>query len=424
MTNVYQVIGTYILELLRISVEIFYAHTILGKKKTKLSIAIAYLTVPLLVVIPYFLFSNVIINLIVTFAGFIIISLFFESTAGKKVFYSIIGLAISVAIDFIVGYIMKDNPGDMAYDFYMSSISVLLFLFSALVLALFRYKHDEVISFKHLSLLVIVLVVGIGSMILLERDYSLSRQGMVYVGSTYLITDFLIFYIYGALAVKLQKEEEIRQLIEQNRIYEFQIQSGIESDKRVKSLRHDMKNHLALIYHFAEIDDNVSLKKYINKMEEELIDATPYSSTGVSGIDGILNYKISQARNLGIDLSSKVTVPEDIVLSTYDMNIILGNLIDNAIEASARCVENGKAIDPIELSIKYDKSCLLIHITNSYIGNEKSGPDFLTSSKKDADNHGIGLNNVKRTLEKYNGDLCIQLENDKFNVKISMIINS
>ncbi len=416
-----EILLSVIIELLRISVELFYAHILLGKRRDKFPILAIYCIVVAIVTIPYFIFENVLINVLVTFIGCIVISLGFCAVLRKRIFYSFIVLSISVAIDFAVGYIFKDNPGDMEFNFYMSILSVLIFLLSALLMALFIFNQKDVISFKYLAMLILVLIIGIFSMIILERDNSVSRQSLIFIGITFLITDFLIFYIYGAIAFKLSQEEAMRELIEQNRIYEFQIQNGIVCDKKIRAFRHDIKNHMAEIYHFAEINDNKQIREYLSKLNEELAEATAYSATGVPALDGIINYKVGQAREKNIDFTLDVAVPENIQLSAYDMNILLGNLMDNAIEASENFSEVKGEVKPICLSIRFSQSCFLVNICNSYF--KKKSPEEnlgLNTTKMDKNNHGYGLKNVYRIVEKYSGNIQINASEGLFAVKVAL----
>lgn len=101
------------------------------------------------------------------------------------------------------------------------------------------------------------------------------------------------------------------------------------------------------------------------------------------------------------------------------MTIILGNLLDNAIEASSKVEENPY----INVKLKYDKGRLFLQVANPYAGEliEKSGK-FITT-KADKDNHGIGLESVKKVIQKYSGTMSVDYDDNIFSVVILMYLN-
>ena len=100
------------------------------------------------------------------------------------------------------------------------------------------------------------------------------------------------------------------------------------------------------------------------------------------------------------------------------MCLILGNLLENALEAAEKVVENRY----IRLRMKYDKNNLLIYIENSYIGKLIRTKDKkLKSTKENSENHGIGLESVKRAVEKYHGMVIID-DSQKNNFLVNVVL--
>ena len=104
-------------------------------------------------------------------------------------------------------------------------------------------------------------------------------------------------------------------------------------------------------------------------------------------------------------------------LRSFDLNVLLGNLLDNAIDASMQTEEK-----KLNITIKLDKGVLFLYICNSCqrIADGRSG--FLETTKEDKTNHGIGLKNVRQIVEKYHGDLAFQYENNFMETDVMMYV--
>jgi sensor histidine kinase regulating citrate/malate metabolism len=248
----------------------------------------------------------------------------------------------------------------------------------------------------------LILLSGVGTVIILTLEEELSQKACLFIGGTFLSLDFMVFFLYETLISNAQKEKDQIFLLEQTKAYEQLITDSRENDRKIRSLRHDMKNHLAEIGELARLGKTDEILQYIGYAARELADATPQVSTGVVGLDGILNYKIREAAANGILVKKKIAVPDSVGISAYEMNIIIGNLLDNAIRAVTEIEGDNRLIS---ILIRYEKRVLYIRIENAC--DETKIVDYrgrLISTKNESDqSHGIGIMNVKRTVDKMNG---------------------
>ncbi len=106
-------------------------------------------------------------------------------------------------------------------------------------------------------------------------------------------------------------------------------------------------------------------------------------------------------------------IPENLNVSEYDMNIILGNLLENAIEANSN-IENPW----IDTAMKYADGILFIEISNPYLGKIQQQGSILKSTKRDKSYHGIGLYSVKEAVNRNNGTVDINYDDGVFKAKI------
>uniref|UniRef100_UPI0020404553 ATP-binding protein n=1 Tax=Mediterraneibacter agrestimuris TaxID=2941333 RepID=UPI0020404553 len=121
---------------------------------------------------------------------------------------------------------------------------------------------------------------------------------------------------------------------------------------------------------------------------------------------------------MGIDCEENIHIPTQLPFSNVDISILLGNSIDNAIEAAGK-VKKGKNV---KIYMVYDKNILLITITNPFVGTLiKDSQGVIKTTKKDKDNHGFGLESIRRVVEKYHGSVVIEDTDNQFVLKVMLV---
>lgn len=131
---------------------------------------------------------------------------------------------------------------------------------------------------------------------------------------------------------------------------------------------------------------------------------TNISHSGNIVIDSLISYWFMAAEQEKIEFSVDICVPMIMPFKGADICLILGNLLENAVEAAQKV--EGKRY--IKIKIKYDKNNLLVFVSNSYRGTLIETKDHrLKSTKYNAENHGVGLPSVYRAATKYHGTVVI-----------------
>ena len=167
----------------------------------------------------------------------------------------------------------------------------------------------------------------------------MTHDGIMFVGGALLVMNIMSYKLFEYVTNSYEYEQENMKLKEQMDIYECQISNSIANDREVRELRHDMKRHLKEIQILAAQGEYGQLNQYIQDMTDDASVLDNMIGTGNVALDGILNYMCSKALKNNIQVTRKITVPEDAELVAYDMNIILGNLLDNAIENALKTDE-------------------------------------------------------------------------------------
>lgn len=180
-----------------------------------------------------------------------------------------------------------------------------------------------------------------------------------------------------------------------------------------RSSIHDYKHKVFAIKRWLDEEKIEEVKKFVNEESEILNQKVFYTKTGNDIVDAIVNTKQNIAEEKGILFSMNIALPEKLVISDLDMVSILGNLIDNAIEACEK--QNRKYIDIV---IKDVKKMLIIKVTNFY---EDQIPINYSTSKEKKVMHGIGLKNVKNIVDKYSGTYEVVQEQNEVITTIMLL---
>ena len=193
----------------------------------------------------------------------------------------------------------------------------------------------------------------------------------------------------------------------------------------VRSMKHDMGNTLAVIMRLAgQGGENEELKAYLSELNQTFDRLEMQYKTGNAVVDTLLNMKYHELLRTVPEAklyAEKLIFPDNLVIRSYDIGVIIGNALDNAVEAC----KNGKGGDrePFIRLTSFSKGKLFfLKVENSFDGNvvRKKGAELPATTKPDKKAHGIGLANIKNTAEKYHGGVDWQAENRVFTLLVMM----
>ncbi|MDR1753780.1 MAG: GHKL domain-containing protein [Eubacterium sp.] len=211
-----------------------------------------------------------------------------------------------------------------------------------------------------------------------------------------------------------QLDEQIQAQVKQ---YEFVVQANND----IRRFRHDFENiRLGLVGHLQNSDVNGALE--LLDRCEQTVQNDDYISymTGNLIADALLSEKRMNAKSILADILFEGKIPRSGV-SSFDICIILGNLLDNAIEAcSAIGIENRATI---RISTVMNNGFWILIITNPIAKKVKIGSKIIPTSKKDIENHGIGLLSIQNAIQKYNGKMNLSCLDDMFTAEVVLDLN-
>ena len=181
-----------------------------------------------------------------------------------------------------------------------------------------------------------------------------------------------------------------------------------------------MKSHLSSLLGMVESGENEEAIKY---MQQLLSDGFGRSSDEISKsgnivVDSLINYKYSIAKKEGIAFEASTFVPAVLPFKSEHLVIILGNLLENAFDACMKVQPKGRYI---RLDMNYEKNMLKISIKNSCIfENRRDRHGRFSSTKHDAEHHGIGLASINQAVSGYDGEVIIDDKGNQFDVDVIM----
>lgn len=185
--------------------------------------------------------------------------------------------------------------------------------------------------------------------------------------------------------------------------------------RQMRGWRHDYHNHIQAM--LAMIDNPEELRKYLWMLNDDLSTVDTVQKTGNVMVDAILNSKLSLIKSKNIAVNVKATVPAELRISEIDLCAIIGNLLDNAMEACLRQDESEECFIRVYIGIL--KKQLYICVTNS-VGGELKKVGKIYLSTKDSDAHGFGLMRIDRIVDKYNGYVNRQNEEGAFATEVML----
>ena len=346
----------------------------------------------------------------------------------KKLFFSIMIMILVIGITTIVMNLMglifgktyiqlvvQQNPLRLIT---VTIIQVIIF-YCTRILTFKKHSHTIDISWKMWAAAIIIPCISIfilASVMELSFNakpefYDISVKLAVVISLGICVIDLLTYYAY--IKLELDALEKMEHEILRHR-YEMQ-KSNIEDIKNLyvdlHKIKHDVKHHMNLLKTLLEKNKIDEARKYLAQYADH---TNLYNKSRIFSQNIVVNYvinlkaKIMEEKNINFFCH----VCEDIVgIADVDLNILLGNLLDNAIEACEQ-IENKRELS---LSMEYKKDYLIIKIKNTFNRNPSELLENITS-KGDKENHGFGLRSVSDIVDKYYGHINKKYENNEVEI--------
>ena len=361
-----------------------------------------------------------------------IISLTYESSMIKRVVatcYAFIARDVTLALvsNFILIHIPQTELVTSTVALHL--FGNLAFLLVALVLGR-NFKHlkkDFVYTpaFCKIAISIAVSIIMIG---FLRHMYFPGFSLYYSIVIVFALSIFLVFYLSNSISETYDNNLRAALNAKASEYYLSQCKLMQESVEQVKSMRHDIKIHLSTARNFTAKNMSSEATEYLDNLLGSIAESKLYSDTGNIAFDSIINFKLTSAKSSehsggeiraeDFEPEIRLLVPPEINMDVADIVTILGNLLDNALDALRLTDEK-----TLKLDVEYSKGSLFIKVDNSFDGMVKYGrgkdssPENIVS-RKSGIGHGYGLKNIRNAVEKYGGHLDISHEGNVFSVGV------
>lgn len=418
---------------------ILYTHLLLSRVKSikycTVTLVITNIAISFFIYITYALLGDTTlfksIYYFLAFLNIIYIYLVFKESFSKKMFtmssiwlFSTINLLVSA---FIVNSLFGQ-------DFAFSKITIILIrccvqvAFLPILYFYFRKPYKNMLNIapdKTINIMCLYPIVGFLGLVI---NYDFNSMYFMNINIFLGIVLFFIFVVLGYIMVIISILSVSKNVLlrVEYRVIENQVEFQRENYKtlndaiqNIYALRHDTRHHISFIKTMIEEKNYDKALEYIQQFNQHEINKTIPTLCENFTADSIIKYYMSIAMKKDIEFKTKLTIPEEININSLDLCVVLGNCLENAIDACDRIIDLRKKY--IYFQSKILGSHIVFKITNSFNGEILSFSRGLMSTKEKR-GHGIGLVNVQNTVNKYKGNLDFKYTEDKFDVDIVMNI--
>ncbi len=392
------------------------------KVKNKRDEIIAYTIFGILQIVVLLLTTIPIIKLIFSIGAFIILSFNYDMNMKKRIIIVTYVIMIILAIEMLLTLIVISNDIDLFNNYTVEFGGFIVFeRVSMLIVAYFinriKRKNDgtDNLPIYHYFYKLLTLI-GVLFLYLTSVNKNELSDFEILFNSFTMISVVVLFITYDK---KMQDFMELyiqsKIIKEQNLSYEKQNEIRKDYEVNIRNTKHDIKNHLIALKSLNQ-NNNTEIDDYIDSMLNKIELDNNYVNSGNFVVDSLINFKMQKLYDTKVNTHIKVNIPTEINISPYDLTVILGNLLENAIDAVLKCKDEKK----LSIIINYDKGNYTIMIDNTYFGKIITNGDRYKTTKKDKNLHGLGIESVKKTLEKYNTNLVLNHTDNMFSAFVSI----
>ncbi|GAA6274166.1 sensor histidine kinase [Blautia caecimuris] len=408
---------------MKLYMDIFFCKKIWRKKYIKIAIVLF-----LYCILSYLPNLGVLCNIVVMSLLVTIYGLCFYTGKKDKIFFhgvlwELLGGLCEYTILFImsISYTEKMILTSAYYNMAQIFSECLLVFLTLCISRLVSYKKSNRVKSQSSVILLLLATAtvivdwGVYQIYMYPKSTSADYYAIL-IASIMMAMSIVIIKIYEGLGEKA--ELETRNTIYQRQVEAYRVQSSEKEEtlKEFRRLKHDMKNHLIYMDELIRQQKNEEACKYIDKLlaSRGLVYQGAVNSGNIL-VDGLVNYKIPYIKSLHIDFQSEVVIPSNLKMPEDNLCIIIGNLLDNAIEGTLQLQENERQIF-FKFVLKKDNFFLMIENSCQENAVIRKGNCFLTTKKEKG--HGMGILSVKRAVEECKGDLCIDVQKGRFQVSV------
>lgn len=423
-----------------ILIDIAFAHLLLSRKRCIKDSFFLFIVNFIIFLIGYGLYKSYLINTnfsqytptILGFTFIIYIILAFKESLSKKIFTIFTIRLFSIIILLISSYVMGLFNISNFNEYKSQSIllrNIIQLMLIPIVYLYVKRPYKEVLKCISNNLTNLATFYSVIIFLFLNNYYQFNPFNNIHsneiLGNLFFV--FIIILSYLIIFISIYYVNKNTELEYKFNIIDAQIEIQKQNYKTLnKSLekyyafRHDIRHHILVIKSLMETKNYIAASEYLEEFNEHEISKNVDVLCKNFTVDSILKYYRSTALQNNIDFNIYANIPQDIKIDNLELSVVIGNCVENAIEACNNIVDKSEKYINGKAEIK--GSQLIIKIVNSFNGHVIEVDNIIRTSKTGKE-HGIGLYNVRNIAKKYNGFFDVKYNNNEFEVDVVMNLN-
>jgi hypothetical protein len=371
-------------------------------------------------------FLNTFQFFIIAVAAYFLLTFLYEGSKAHRLLFTCLVYCIFIACEIIVGMLLKllsgltveETQTNLLFYFqgglYSNMLRFLLItLLSMNLKSKFGFISRKLIFTSFITAISSIMITGL-ILFFAYRETNQIAMFLIIIATSLLVFSNLFLVTLMERQAEMEATKQ-RLLFIENQIHtqtkHFDELSALQDETR--QIWHDMNNKLIGVSEYIKLNENDKALAFIESMAGQVSKLMLKADTGCPAIDAVLKFKIKKAEDNGCYLDYFTQLPEKVYIDEIDIAILIANALDNAIEYHQRIqVPNKK----IKLNIVTHSEYISIKIENQV--SENIDVDHLITHKNNALYHGYGLENIKRIAERYEGDLHLSCQNNRFVVSV------
>lgn len=304
----------------------------------------------------------------------------------------------------IMGNTLPEILNETSLNIKMDILSVFLIYFFVLLILRLRRAGRADVSARVSGMLLLIPLISFVTMLQLFAGYQNHAVSIpiIFAVLGIMFMNIIVYALFDAFSKQSELHLHLTLAEQQLDLQAQHYQQLIESRKSILKLMHDERNHFLVMESLAERGDVEVMRQYVHSLKKNIGDAFDTIDTGHPVIDAVIDDKKREADKNGILMELDINLPMQIGIDNVDLCVVLGNALDNALEACLRV--QGNADKKICVRLTVNNGYFVVSIENTFNGAVPSSGIFRTV-KKDKLMHGYGLQNIRSIVEKYAGNM-------------------
>ena len=348
------------------------------------------------------------LNLASSLLPLLLLSLLYRAPHWQRLWSALVIYAASFLLDTLVFLLMPAHTSQLG-----NLVSALLLFFMALVLEKRCPSSEKELQpngpFYWFAVLLIPST-SIAMVILLFYFAHCPAWLSLLVDGMLILLNLLVFHLYRQVGRSYYAQYRARILEQQNQAYANEVALYQCGERELRTLRHDMRNHLTALSGLLEQGEAGRAAEYVRSLQAASGPSGAGRFTENDTVNIVLSAKAREIGEAGLEADIRVFLPEKLPVADPDLCALFGNALDNAVEAAKDAADRH-----ITVRARAEKGLLMLRVVNAYAGKREEKPDGLFgTTKADQRAHGFGLRGMREIAARYGGTLEAAARDGKF----------